>query len=136
MALRRRQQLLSAIVLSIVLVGHSQEVEQLGNNAAQMGESQHAAKKYASAEEERHALETADHDEDIKAMEREEHLKAMEKAKTAEERFNTATHRKEESGAAAEKLKRRMERDLKAKNDAEAAYKKEHATALNAFAAA
>lgn len=145
------------------------EHAKVSSSDVQLGESQHASKKYASPEEERKALETADHDEDIKAMEREEHLKAIEKAKeaavpedvtcyhdlvtnsenqkaiaekmeeqakTAEERFNTANHRKQESGVAAEKLKQRMERDLKAKTESEAAYKKEHATALNAFAAA
>jgi hypothetical protein len=62
--------------------------------------------------------------------------KMEEQAKSAEEKFKTANHRKEESSVAAAKLKRRMERDLKAKTDSEAAYKKEHTTALNAFAAA
>jgi hypothetical protein len=137
--------------------------------AVDLGEAQRGTKKYTSPEEEQKALETADHDADIKNMEQEEHINAMEKAKeatvpedvtcyhdlvtnsdnqkavaekmeeqakTAEERFKTAKHRKDESEAEAEKLKRRMERDQKAKTDAEAAYKKERATALNAFAAA
>merc|ERR1712072_675105 len=40
MALRRQQLLLSAIVLSIMLVGHTQEVEELGNKDAPL--AQHA----------------------------------------------------------------------------------------------
>ena len=59
-----------------------------------------------------------------------------EEAKDAEERFKSATHLKEETAAAAEKLKRRMERDQKSKTDAEEQYRKEHSTALNAFEAA
>merc|ERR1711998_534393 len=147
----------------------AQSVDHAQAHDTKLGASQHSAKKYASPEEEKHALETADHDADIAAMEREEHLKAMEKAKAeevpeevtcyhdlvanaenqeaiaekmqeqakvAEEKYDMATHRKEESQAAAEKLKRRMERDMKANKDAQSAYKKEHATALNAFAAA
>merc|ERR1712153_73456 len=59
-----------------------------------------------------------------------------EEAKDAEERLKSSTHLKEETAAAAEKLKRRMERDQKSKTDAEGQYRKEHSVALNAFEAA